>query len=205
MSVLQRDLDAVGRIDWFLWCIDGSNVRSHKPAAGVGKKLLMREPADHALGRSRGGWGTKLHLVTDGAGLPLAIKLSPGPTHESLYAEPLLESVRICRPSGTVRQRPDREAGDKCYSHHRIRQWLRKYGIRAVILERIDQMARHRGRPLKFDAEQYRGRNVAERSIGWLKEARAVATRFERLALHYLASIKLIMRHLYLRNLSNTP
>jgi transposase len=64
---------------------------------------------------------------------------------------------------------------------------------------------RRRGRPPAFDASQYQRRNVIERCVGWLKEARAVATRFEKLAIHYLGIIKLIMirRHLRL-TLSNT-
>ncbi|WKB56198.1 IS5 family transposase [Eleftheria terrae] len=143
------------------------------------KKVARREPADHALGCSRGGWGAQLHVVNDGAGIPLAVKLSPGQAHESLYAESVLDSMRVCLPSGTVRQRAERMAGDKAYSQRRIRQWLRQRHIRAVIPERRDQ--------------QQRRRNVIERCIGWLKEARAVATCFEKLALHHLGGVKLPM------------
>nr|WP_157991357.1 IS5 family transposase [Caldimonas tepidiphila] len=165
---------------------------------GREKKLPPNEPQDHALGRSRGGWGTKLHLVTDGVGLPLAVRLSAGQAGEALYAEPVLDAVRICRPSGVVRQRPERVAGDKAYSHPRIRRWLRQRNVRAVIPQRSDQIARHRGRPLAFDREQYRRRNVIERCVGWLKEARAV---------HFLGTIKLAMLRLHLRRLalSKTP
>lgn len=156
------------------------------------------------MGRSRGGWGTKLHLVTDGAGLPLAIKLSAGQAGEALYAEPVLDAVCIHRPHG-LRRRPQQLAADRAYSHRRIRQWLRNHRVRAVIPERRDQMAHRRGRPPLFNAEQYRRRNIIERCVGWLKEARAVATRFEKLAIHYLGSIKLAMirRHLRALNLSN--
>ncbi|WP_416136282.1 IS5 family transposase [Aquabacterium sp. A7-Y] len=206
LQALHSELDAAGRLDWSLWCIDGSNVRAHKAAAGGGKKASGAGAEGHALGRSRGGWGTKLHLVVDGAGLPLAVHLSAGQASEAVYAEPLLEAVRINRPSGTVRQRPERVAGDKGYSHRRIRRWLRQRHIRAVIPERRDQVARRRGRPPQFDAQQYRRRNVVERCVGWLKEARAVATRFEKLALHYLGTIKLAMIRRCLRaTLSNRP
>ena len=84
-------------IDWSLWCIDGSNVRAHKAATGAKKNGKEHEPADHALEHSRGGWGTKIHLLTDGAGLPLVVKLSAGQAHESLYSEPVLDSIRITR------------------------------------------------------------------------------------------------------------
>lgn len=175
-----------------------------RPPRAREKNLPAHEPVDHALGRCRGGWGTKLHLVTDGAGLPLAVRLSAGQAGEALYAEPVLEAVCIHRPRG--RRRPEQVAADRAYSHRRIRQWLRGHHIRAVIPERRDQIRHRRGRPPGFDVQQYRRRNVIERCVGWLKEARAVATRFEKLAIHYLATIKLIMirRHLKVA-LSNTP
>lgn len=50
LAVLQRDLDAAGKIDWVVWCIDGSNVRAHKAAAGGGKK-----PAPPRAERPRAG------------------------------------------------------------------------------------------------------------------------------------------------------
>lgn len=42
LAALQRELDATGQIEWTLWCIDGSNVRAHKAAAGAGKKFPGR-------------------------------------------------------------------------------------------------------------------------------------------------------------------
>ena len=140
-----------------------------------------------------------MHLVTDGAGLPLAVAVSAGQAHESLHAEPLLGSVRIGQPRGRPRSRPKRVAGDRGYSYTRIRRWLRTRRIGAVIPERRDQIKHRRGRPPAFDAEQYRRRNVIERCVGWLKEARAVATRYEKLAVHYLGALKLAMIRRYLR------
>ena len=55
--------------------------------------------------------------------------------------------------------------------------------------------------------EQYRRRNVIERCVGWFKEARAVATRYDKLAVHFLGTIMLAMLRLHLRRLplSNAP
>lgn len=164
-----------------------------------GKNLLPNEPADHALGRSRGGFGTKLHLVTDGSGLPLAVKVSAGQAGEALFAEPVLDAVRIAQTRGAPRRRPERVAADRAYSHRRIRQWLRARHVGAVIPERRDQIAHRRGRPPAFDPDCYRRRNVIERCVGWLKEARAVATRYEKLAIHYLGILKLAMIRRHLR------
>lgn len=159
------------------------------------------EPSDHALGRSRGGFGTKVHLVTDGAGLPLAVVLSAGQAHESRFVVPALNAVRIAQPTGPARQRPDALAGDKGYSYPHIRAWLRAHAIRAVIPERLDQIAQreHRaGRKPAFSPSAYRRRNAIERYVGWLKEARGLATRFDKLALHYLAALKITMIEKYL-------
>lgn len=170
-----------------------------RPPRARGKNLLADEPADHALGRSRGGWGSKVHLVTDGRGLPLAVVVSPGQAHESRYLEPALNAVRIVPPRGRPRQRPAAVAGDKGYSYPHLRRWLQRHHIRAVIPTR-----RHQA-PRRLDRESYRQRSVIECAIGGLKEARRVATRYEKLAVHFLGVLKLAMiqKHLAL-SLSNT-
>ena len=56
---------------------------------------MPNEPEDHALGRSRGGFGTKVHLVVDGNGLPLSGVVTAGQSHESKSLEPTVEAVRI--------------------------------------------------------------------------------------------------------------
>jgi transposase len=120
--------------------------------------------------------------VTDGQGVPLGALVTAGQSHESKSFEDLLDVPRIRR-----RRRPDAVAGDRGYSYPRIRAWLRRRGIEAVIPTRRDQPRE----PL--DRAKYRRRNVVERCIGWLKEARRVATRYEKLATHYLAMVKLAM------------
>lgn len=113
--------------------------------------------------------------------------------------------MRIPQALGRPRQRPAAVAGDRSYSYPRIRRWLRARHIRAVIPERRDQVAHRRGRPPAFDRGAYRRRNVIERCVGWLKEARRVATRYEKLAVHFLGVLKLAMvrKHLQVA-LSNT-
>lgn len=168
---------------------------------GAGGKNPPGEPADHALGRSRGGFGTKVHLVTDGRGLPLALYLTGGQRQECEVLEPVLEAVRIRRPRGRPRQRPEALTGDKAYSFPRLRRWLRAHHVRAVIPERRDQQDRRRHRPgrrLDFDRAAYRQRNVIERAVGWLKERRRIATRDEKLAIQYLAMLYVGLLEKYL-------
>ena len=125
--------------------------------------------------------------------------MTAGQRHESTQFEKVMDAVRVPRRVGRPRSRPANVAGDKGYSYDRIRRWLRGRGIGATIPQRSDQEARRRGRPLKFDADLYRRRNVVERCVSWLKECRAVATRFEKLARHYLAMVKTAMIERYLR------
>lgn len=134
------------------------------------------------MGRSRGGFGTKLHLVADGAGIPLGAVVTAGQRHESVFFERLMDTVAISR-----RRRPDGVSGDKGYSYPRIRAWLRRRGIEGVIPTRSNQS------PQPFDREAYRGRNHVERCIGWLKHCRRLATRYDKLACSYLAFVKMAM------------
>ncbi len=91
-------------------------------------------------------------------------------------------------------RRPKRLLADRGYDARRIRSWLRARQIRAVIPERrlpAGKKRRRRGRPPVFDATQYRRRNAVERLVGWLKEHRSLATRFDKLATSFLAMVGL--------------
>jgi transposase len=162
---------------------------------------VAAEPDHHALGRSRGGFGTKLNLVVESHGIPLSAVLSPGQRHESKFVEPALSAIRLVRPGGRggrPRTRPRRLAGDKGYSYATVRRYLRSRGIGAVIPTRKDQKPNPR-----FDKVTYRRRNIVERVVGWLKENRRLATRFEKLAVNFLAMVKLAMFQRCLRLLDS--
>lgn len=120
--------------------------------------------------------------MTDGRGVPLGALVTAGQAHESKSFEALMDTVCI-----RGRRRPDAVAGDKGYSYPRIRAWLRRRRIEAVIPTRSDQPRE------RLDKRKYRRRNVVERCVGWLKECRRVATRYEKLAAHYLAMVRLAM------------
>ncbi len=89
------------------------------PRALFGKKGPAGEPEDPALGRSQGGFGTKLSLVCDGAGTPIAVAVGPGQKHETQQAIPLSEEA-LAWP-----EQPAKVAGDKGYSAG----WLRAQSI----------------------------------------------------------------------------
>jgi transposase len=109
-----------------------------------------------------------------------------------------MDAVRIRQPRGRPRTRPSTLAGDKGYSYPRIRRWLRDHAIGAVIPMRSDQEEALGGRQPNFDKKSYRRRSIIECCIGWLKECRRIATRFEKLALNFLATVKVAIIHRYL-------
>jgi transposase len=85
---------------------------------------------------------------------------------------------------GRPRLRPDRVVGDKGYSSGTVRRYLLRRGIQAVIARRSNEPHQKH-----FDRERYRERNRIERLINRLKQARRVATRYEKLAVNYLAMV----------------
>jgi transposase len=131
--------------------------------------------------------------------------VTAGQAHESAAFETTVDAVQIPQPIGRPRCRPRRLAGDKAYDVPRIRRWLRRRGIVSVIPEKAKPHGRKPGRPPAFDKKLYRKRNVIERCIGWLKQARRIATRFEKTAVNFLAMLKLAMiQHYFKTHLRDT-
>jgi transposase len=111
-----------------------------------------------------------------------------------------MDAVRVPNRRGRPRRRPRALAGDEGYSYPHVRAWLRRRGVRAVIPRRKDQ--RPEDRRHRLDRPLYRKRAAVEQCVGWLKESRAVGTRFDKLAVNYLATVHLAMIRRYLRVLT---
>lgn len=162
------------------------------------KKALM-EPEDHALGRSRGGFGSKIHFVCDRNGIPISSVLSGANRHDAPYFEPVLKSVSIPQRRGRPKNRPAKLVADKGYDSGKIRKYCRRRGIKSMIPEKVlpeGKKRRKRGPKPKFEKETYKARNIVERMIGWLKNCRRIAFRFDKLALSFHAMVKIAMiRH----------
>jgi transposase len=182
---LQALADAEGRVGWALHFLDSTVVRAHQHAAGARKENREAGAEDEALGRSRGGFSTKVHVRCEGQGKPVAVTLTGGQVHDSQQAVALIDRGAIRRIGrGRPRLRPAKVAGDKAYSSRRIRLALRQRGIAPVIPTK-DNERRQPG----FDREAYRQRNIVERMINRLKNFRRIATRYEKRACNYLAMI----------------
>lgn len=182
--------------------------RAGPSARGRSEKKGGAVPATaaEAIGRSRGGLSTKIHLAVDRRGRPLSIVLTPGQAGDNPQLLPVLDAVRIPGPGpGRPRKRPDVLIADKGYAHDSTRTILRQRGITHVIPERADQAARRAsrgslgGRPPDFDPALYRERNVVERCFGRLKQYRDLATRYAKRAVIYRGSLVLITALIWLR------
>jgi transposase len=165
-------------------------VLTNTPPALVALAALGGE----ALGRSQGGFSTKLHLRADGNGQPITAVLTAGERHEQTALETVLDSGAIPRRGrGRPRLRPRRVAGDKGYSSPTARRRLRRRGIIPVIPTKRDQP-----RQRNFDRQAYRRRNLVERLINRLKQFRRIATRYEKRAENFLAMVVIGMIRLWL-------
>ncbi|TDQ01025.1 DDE family transposase [Labedaea rhizosphaerae] len=176
LAQLQAGADAAGLIGWDV-SVDSTIPRAQQHAAGArGTSDAPKEPpggvgeaepADHALGRSRGGWTTKLHLACEQMQKPLSLLVTAGQRGDSPQFQVVLARIRIARVGGgRPRTRPDRVLVDRAYGSRANRAYLRGRGIRCTIPPKVDQ-ARHRrargrsgGRPRVFDAEIYKQRHA---------------------------------------------
>jgi transposase len=120
-------------------------------------------------------------VVCDSRGTILAVEVTAGQRHEPQGFEEVNRRARRPRRAGRPTW-PDREAGDKAYSFARVRSWLKRRHIEPVIPTRKDQSPQE-----GFDKASYRRRNIIERALGWFKWCRALATRFDKLAVNYVA------------------
>ncbi|MFL5282277.1 MAG: IS5 family transposase [Rhodopila sp.] len=220
LSDLQAEAEQRGEIDWALHFVDATIVRpspvpstrlclveplaslAHQHAGGARRDGATPEevPAREALGRSQGGFSTKLHRRAEGHGRPITVVLSGGERNEQIALEAVLDQGAVRRPGrGRPRLRPRAAACDKGYSSPTARARLRRRHIRPVIPTRKDQP-----RQRNFDREAYRLRNKVERLINRLKQARRVATRYEKRGDNYLAMVHIGMILLWLKPFADT-
>jgi len=160
-------LDQQSRLDWSMTFLDGSFAPAMKGGAKVGL--------------TKKGKGTKWMLVVDGHGLPLGFHLDSANVAEVKLAEQTLDTIRVARPRGRPKCRPDKLVADRGYDSSAFRAVLRRRGMRMCIppKRRPAKWRAKRGRPVVARKEEYRRRFTAERSFAWLGNFRRLLIRWE--------------------------
>ncbi|MFP3969712.1 IS5 family transposase, partial [Actinomadura fulvescens] len=125
LARLQMLADQAGMIGWQV-NVDSTIMRAHQHAAGARVRADLQreppggvhtEPADHALGRSRGGLSTKLHLACEQGQKPMSMVVTAGQRGDAPQFEAVMAGIRVARAGGgRPRTRPDRVRADKAYS-----------------------------------------------------------------------------------------
>jgi transposase len=139
--------------------------------------------AEQALGRSRGGFSTKIHVTVDGLGNPLRLQLTAGQRHDILKAHDLIVDLTF-----------DYLIADRGYSAQDFRDEILTSGAQPVIPSK--KIAKQ---PLPYDAWRYRERHLIECFIGKIKHFRRVFSRFDKLARRYLGFLQLTSSLIWLR------
>jgi transposase len=130
-----------------------------------------------AIGRSRGGRNTKIHAIADAKGRLLSILLTGGQAHDCPPAQRLIRRSKIAK----------KLLGDKAYDSEELRLWLKARGTKPVVPNRSN-----RKQPFSFDRKSYKQRHRIENAFCRLKDFRRIATRYDRLARNFLASVCLV-------------
>jgi len=128
------------------------------------------------LGRSRGGFSTKIHITVDGLGNPLRIRLTAGQVHESTQAQALLTDLL-----------GQHVIADRGYAGQALVDWIVEQGAVAVI------PPHQSAKQLRdYDRWLYRERHLIECFINKIKHFRRVFSRFDKLAPRYLGFLHLV-------------
>ena len=170
----------------------GTDVRQHhraRPCLGGGRK---RGQKDQALGRSRGGFSTKIHLKTDFDGHPIAFDLTGGEKGDAPHFPILLGLGPDIDPLAAV--------GDKGYASKANRQAARQRGIAPV----IPYKANEKNRPAFFAKALYRGRARIEQAVGKLKRFKRIALRCEKTKRNFASFVALVAGLILVKSVHRT-
>ena len=137
----------------------------------------MNSENNQYIGNSRGGKTTKIHAIVDGLGNPVHFILTGGQVHDAKAAIDLLSGVDI---SGS------NVLGDKAYGAARIREYITEHGASYTIPPRENVAD-----PWPCDYHVYKERHLVECFFNRIKAFRRVATRYDKLAVSFLAFILL--------------
>jgi IS5 family transposase len=130
----------------------------------------------------RGKTGSKIHVLSDRAGLPLSVAVSAANTNDAYALKPLVMAIPAVKSRrGPRRRKPAKLHADKAYDQAELRRWVRDHGVAVRIarkgIESSQKLGKHRW--------------VIERSIAWLFGYHRLAIRYDRYADHFCAFLTL--------------
>jgi transposase len=157
----------------------GADVRFHRGACACVGRRCKRGQEGQALGRSRGGFSTKIHLKTDFDGHPIAFDLTGGEKGDAPHFPILLGLGPDVEPRAAI--------GDKGYASKANRQAARDRGIVPV----IPRKANEKEKPAFFAKTLYKGRARIEQAVGKLKRFKRVALRCEKTKRNFASFVAL--------------
>ena len=138
--------------------------------------VLKKNPNDdQAIGRSVGGFSTKIHATCDALGNPTGFHLTAGQAHDLVGADALMDEMT----------KADFVLADKAYdADERMRQKLEERGCRPIIPPKS-----YRKNLLDYDKDTYKARHLIENFFAKLKQYRAIATRYDKTVQNFLGAI----------------
>ena len=147
--------------------IDSTVIRAHPCASGAPQEKGGQE--QQALGRSRGGFSTKVHVAVDGLGNPVSLILTAGQRHDVTEAKNLLAGYEC-----------DFVIADKSYDSEDLLETIADMDAQAVIPPRANRVEKR-----NYDKHLYKERHLVECFINKLKWYRRIFSRFDKLATRY--------------------
>ena len=171
-GILQRLFKKLITEPDFEWIfIDGSIVKAHQHSAGANSK------EDEAIGKSKGGNTSKIHLAVDSYGLPIEFTITGGQLHDSKAAKPLIEMLPYA----------NHIIADKGYDSEGIREQVRERNS----IPNIPRKSNSKVGNDDIDWCLYKYRHLVENAFEKLKKYRAIATRYDKLKVNYESMVAL--------------
>ena len=165
--------EQIVRIRIEAFALDSTSVKVHPDGTGA-----LKKNGPQAIGKSRGGWTTKIHLVAANARTAITFALSPGNAHDAPQGRALLKELGPM-PDGLPLLM------DKAYEDNLTRQLVLDLGMVPVVPPKSNRIE-----PWEYDRTLYKKRNEIERLFRRLKGFRRIFSRFEKLDLVFLAFLQ---------------
>lgn len=143
--------------------LDSTIVKVHPDGTGA-----LKKNGTQSIGKSRGGWTTKIHMVAADARTAITFSLSPGNAGDAPEGRKLLKKLKSHEAKYVIM--------DKAYEGDETRQLVLELGFEPVVPSKIDRL-----NPWEYDKEIYKKRNEVERLFRRLKGFRRIFSRFDKL------------------------